>query len=125
MTLGGSRSITDQRVYAQNTQPADERDGVLWVDTSQSARPMFTYSADTAAWEPVAPDAIHRQGTEPAAPSDGDVWVETDVSPQVVRTYDSGANAWDRAGKTDAEVAVIANEEGMKHSGGYAPGFGG
>lgn len=115
MTLGGSRSITDQRVYAQDTQPTDERDGVLWVDTSQSARPMSVYSASTAAWEPVAPESLHRQDTQPSSPSDGDVWVETDTSPQVVRTYDSASNSWDRAGKTDAKVRQLADEQAIAY----------
>lgn len=52
--LGGSRSLADTRVYAQDTEPTDNRDGVMWVDTSGSDRPTYVYSTDTEAWEPVA-----------------------------------------------------------------------
>lgn len=49
-----STAIFDRRVYARDTAPDDERDGVIWVDTSNSPRETYVYSTDTGSWEPVA-----------------------------------------------------------------------
>lgn len=56
MTSMNSRPVTQQVVYPQDTQPVDERDGVMWIDTSQESRPLYVYSEGTAAWEPVKTD---------------------------------------------------------------------
>jgi hypothetical protein len=40
-------------VYAQATPPQDTRDGIIWVDTSLSAKPTKVYSADTQSFVPV------------------------------------------------------------------------
>lgn len=50
-----STPVAQTQVYAQNTSPVDERDGVLWVDTSVSPRETFVYSETSASWEPIAP----------------------------------------------------------------------
>lgn len=47
-----SSANADRRVYAQDTEPVDTRDGILWVDTSVSPRETFVYSTDTESWEP-------------------------------------------------------------------------
>lgn len=50
-----STSIQDQRVYAQDTQPSDTRDGIIWIDTSVSPRKQYVYSTDSSSWESVTP----------------------------------------------------------------------
>lgn len=92
--LGGSESITDRRVYAQSTEPIDTRDGIMWVDTSVSSRPVFVYSTDTGAWEPAAPDAVHRQAGQPSNPSDGDIWIDTDATDRPTYRYDKSTDTW-------------------------------
>lgn len=52
----GSRAVADRLMYAQDTQPADTRDGVVWVDTSDPNNPMFTYSVDEGGWVPATPE---------------------------------------------------------------------
>lgn len=54
-SLTGSRSLVDQRVHAQDTQPLDERDGVLWVDTSKSGNPIYVFDGDTREWKDANP----------------------------------------------------------------------
>lgn len=56
MTSMNSRPVTEQVVYAQDSKPVDERDGVLWVDTSTETRQLSVYSEQTAQWEPVKTD---------------------------------------------------------------------
>lgn len=56
MTLN-SRPISDRRVYAQDTEPSDERDGVIWVDTSDPSRTVHVYSADAGDWVNPAPES--------------------------------------------------------------------
>lgn len=51
-----SQAIFDQRVYAQDTQPDDQRDGIQWVDTSVSPRQLYVYSTDSQSFESVATD---------------------------------------------------------------------
>lgn len=51
-----STPISDRRIYAQDTQPADTRDGVLWVDTTTQERQLSVYSEATGQWEPVKTD---------------------------------------------------------------------
>lgn len=61
-----SSPIADRVVYAQDTQPDDTRDGILWVDTSSGSRETKVYSSDTETWEPVAPSANkHSDGYAP------------------------------------------------------------
>jgi hypothetical protein len=109
----GSRPIRQTVLYAQDTQPDDTRDGVLWVDTSDSSRPVYVYSSDTGAWEPAAPDAVHRQDTQPTGATDGDLWVDTGVQPRVVYAYDAGADSWDRVGqKLGQESSTLSGSVG-------------
>lgn len=50
--MGLSNSnLTDTRVYAQDTEPNDTRDGVMWVKTSVSPRETYVYSTDSNSWE--------------------------------------------------------------------------
>lgn len=51
--LGGAESVFDKRIYAQDTQPNDTRDGVIWIDTSVEDRTMWVYSTDTGGFERV------------------------------------------------------------------------
>lgn len=50
-----STTIQQTQVYAQETQPTDTRDGVLWVDTSVSPRQTYVYSTTSGSWESVKP----------------------------------------------------------------------
>lgn len=56
MTQIESTAISDRRVYAQSSKPSDNRDGILWVDTSTSKRTTYVYSQGTNAWERVSQD---------------------------------------------------------------------
>lgn len=51
-----SRPVQQTVIYPQPTQPTDERDGVLWVDTSTESRQLSVYSEATSQWEPVKTD---------------------------------------------------------------------
>lgn len=51
-----SRPIMERVVYAQDAPPADERDGVIWVDTTTEKRQLHVYSEQTAQFEPVKTD---------------------------------------------------------------------
>lgn len=53
--VGQPETLYDRRIYAQDTQPADERDGVIWIDTSVSPRDKYVYSVDSASWESLTP----------------------------------------------------------------------
>lgn len=68
--FGGSRSIQDTRVYAQETAPTDTRDGILWIDTSDPRRPTYVYSGDSGNWEAVAPPTPIASTQEAAFGSD-------------------------------------------------------
>lgn len=48
-------SIFVRQVYAQDTEPVDTRDGVMWVDTSSTTRETYVYAKGSSKWEPVAP----------------------------------------------------------------------
>ena len=58
MTRLESRAIADTRVYAQDTRPSDTRDGIIWIDTSQTPRQTKVYDQSTGGWENIAPDEI-------------------------------------------------------------------
>lgn len=49
-----SRPVQQKIVYAQTTQPTDERDGVMWIDTSVETRPLHVYSETSSQWEKVS-----------------------------------------------------------------------
>lgn len=49
----GSRAVNDTVVYRQTTQPADTREGVLWVDTSGTGTPDTKVYGD-GSWSPIA-----------------------------------------------------------------------
>lgn len=51
-----SQAIRERVVYAQSSPPDDERDGVIWVDTSGTENDTFVYSIDTNTWESIADD---------------------------------------------------------------------
>jgi len=55
--LQNSQAIFDQRVYAQDTEPADKRDGVIWVDTSVSPRETYVYSKSSGRFETIREEA--------------------------------------------------------------------
>lgn len=102
-----SRSVSDQRVYAQDTAPADQRDGVIWVDTSVSPRDTYVYSQDSNSWENIAPSNVYQQSAAPSSPSDGDLWVDTDsTSPQKVYQYESATASWERVGPRSNGVSL-------------------
>lgn len=50
-----SQSISDQRVYSQNTSPTDTRNGNIWIDTSQNPPETHVYSEDSQNWENISP----------------------------------------------------------------------
>lgn len=114
-----STAIFDRRVYAQDTAPDDERDGVIWVDTSVANRTMYTYSADSAAWEQVSSDvpvlvtqeAVSfdesgvTQGTHSALKAkNGSVGFDSAVDATTSRTADNNT-----ANYTDTEKGVEFN----------------
>ncbi len=49
-----SQPLAKRQVYAQDTEPVTQSDGILWVDTSDPARPTYVYSADSGQFEPVS-----------------------------------------------------------------------
>lgn len=49
-----SSALFDQRVYAQDTEPPDERNGNIWVNTSTDNNQVLVYSTNTGNWEPVS-----------------------------------------------------------------------
>lgn len=75
MTGISSGSVADRRVYAQNTEPGDTRDGILWVDTSDPDRTTFVYSADTSAWERIAPVTVSEKDVAETFQEDN-VWFD-------------------------------------------------
>lgn len=88
MTRMNSRPVSQTVVFAQDTQPSAARDGLLWVDTSESSRPVYVYSSTTSSWEPTAPGNVTVSDTAPTGKATGHRWVDTSASPPVVKTYD-------------------------------------
>lgn len=89
-----STPLFDRRVYASDTKPDDERDGVIWVDTSVSPRDTFVYSTDTNSWEKVSAESWKIQNTAPSNPSDGDGWIDTSVTPPEAKVYEADDSTW-------------------------------
>lgn len=89
-----SQTLADTRVYAQDTQPTDERDGIIWVDTSVSPRDTFVYSSASNSWELISPETWDIQNTAPNSPSDGDGWIDTSVNPPKVNVYNASDATW-------------------------------
>lgn len=104
----GSTPVRDQTVYAQDTAPSDERDGVMWVDTSVSPRKTYVYSADSLSWENIAPSNWSVQNTAPNSPSDGDGWIDTSVNPSEAKVYESSTAVWERIGATSTQPGSSA-----------------
>lgn len=88
-----SRAVADTVVYAQDVEPSDTRDGVLWVDTSEPSRPVYVYSSDTGQFEPTAPGNVTVSDTAPTGKAEGHLWVDTSAAPPTVKTLD-GAGNW-------------------------------
>lgn len=118
-----STAIFDRRVYASDSAPDDERDGVLWVDTSAASRPLYVYSSETAAWELASPEGIAVQDTEPDAPNLGDGWIDTSQDPPRLKIYDG--TDWSVSGQTgdlalDDTATYTANGDGSTYVAGNA-----
>lgn len=84
-----STTIYDRRVYAQDTEPSDKRDGNLWVDTSASPPDTKTYDADTGVWEPVAAGKVSVSDAAPTGVNEGHLWVDTSEPIPDVKVLDS------------------------------------
>lgn len=89
-----SRPVSQTVIYAQDTEPTDTRDGVIWVDTSVPERPASAYSSDTGQFEPMSPSNIAVQDSAPANPTLGDGWIDTSQDPPQFKTWDGAA--WNR-----------------------------
>lgn len=89
-----SQTLADTRVYAQDTQPTDERDGIIWVDTSVSPRDTFVFSSASNSWENISPSNVHQQDTEPTNPKNGDLWVDTNRSRRFISVWDASIPQW-------------------------------
>lgn len=109
MTLGQSTSIQDQRVYASDTEPVDNRDGVMWVDTSVSPRDTYVYSTDSASWEKIAAESWKVQNTAPTGPQDGDGWIDTSATPPRARIYEADTGTWEPLSRYDTPAAYTRN----------------
>lgn len=100
-----TRPVVQTQVYAQDTEPSDTRDGVLWVDTSVSPRVTKVYSADTASWEEVAPGNVTISDNPPTGVQDGHLWIETAAVPPEPKVYEADTDSWERAHLLDAARA--------------------
>lgn len=83
-----SSAMAETRVYAQDTEPSDRRDGILWVDTSETSRPVYVFSTATDQFEPTAPGNVTVSDTAPTGKSPGHVWVDTSLSRPRAKVYD-------------------------------------
>ena len=99
--LSGSQALADRRLYSQDTQPVDERDGVLWLDTSDPARPLYQYSSDSSSWERVV--RVFNQDTEPSSPRDGDIWID---GTNTMKVYDSGDARFEKVANPSLPLAM-------------------
>lgn len=86
-----STTIYDRRVYAQDSEPDDRRDGVMWVDTGSPERDLYIFSGESNTFELAAPSNIAIQDTAPSGASLGDGWIDTSLSPPKLKTYDGAA----------------------------------
>lgn len=83
-----SKSLSDQRVYAQDTEPVDRRDGVMWVDTSPTdGNDLYTWDVDQNDWVLAAPSNISIQDTAPSAATNGDGWIDTSLANPALKVY--------------------------------------
>jgi len=96
MSRQSSSPIFDQRVYAQDNAPADEREGNQWVDTSVDPPEVRVYSTDSNSWEPAAVSNWSVQDNSPGSPKDGDGWIDTSNSPATPRIYEANSDTWER-----------------------------
>lgn len=91
MTLGNPQSIFDQRVYAQATEPADNRAGTLWVDTSTEPPVTKAYDTGSQSYVRVSVQNTEISDTEPSNPSEGDGWIDTSLNPPRFKLYDGAS----------------------------------
>lgn len=92
--LGSSTSITDQWTYVQDSPPTDQRDGVRWIDSSDS-NTAYLYSSAYGDW--VRESRVWVQDTEPTprvGPLDGDRWVDTSQDGRPTLVYTTTTNSW-------------------------------
>lgn len=89
-----SQTLADTRIYAQDTQPTDERDGIIWVDTSVSPRDTYVYSNSSNSWEIISPESWTISDTAPNSPTDGDGWIDTSANPSRARVYNASTSNW-------------------------------
>lgn len=99
MTRMNSRPVTQTVVYAQDVQPTDTRDGIMWVDTASAENDLYTYDAGNSEWVLAAPSNIAIQDTAPSAASLGDGWIDTSLTVPVLKIYDG--SSWQKDSVTD------------------------
>jgi hypothetical protein len=68
-------TITDQTIFAQDTQPAEKSESVIWIDTSDDPNNPRVYDKNTGAWLPVNTTATIVSQTKPAV-EPGKIWFE-------------------------------------------------
>jgi hypothetical protein len=90
-----SGSIADTRVYAQDAEPEDRRDGILWVNTSKNPPVTNVRDADAGTWEAVAPGNVTIGETAPTGKTKGHLWIDTTDTKPVAKVLD-GNDVWNR-----------------------------
>lgn len=81
-----SRSITDKRVYSQDSKPLDTRPGILWVDTSNNPPITKVFSIDTQTWERVSSPHFG----EPVTINGEEVYYPSNTNPSIGNTEIEG-----------------------------------
>lgn len=103
MTEQTSQPLAQRFVYAQDSEPQTERDGVLYVDTSVSPRKTYVYSDDSGSWERI-------NKTPPFTDEDmAETFAESDVTV-------SSAGDVTKAGVTNGSIGLISVESTVSMS---------
>lgn len=79
--LGQGTSYADKQIYRSDNEPDDNRDGILWVDTSNSPATTKLYDAAADSWEGI---------TEKNLPSWGLIHTHEDTDDSTVFDMDTG-----------------------------------
>lgn len=109
-----SRPISERVLFAQDSEPTTERDGLVWVDTSDPERPVFVYSGDSQQWEPVFDKRVYAHDTEPDDERDGNLWVDTSDPDRTTYVFSGDSQQWEPVStdfRTDYET-WLASESG-------------
>lgn len=95
MGFGSSRSVADTRVYAQDTEPQDTRDGIIWVDTSADPRDTYVYSTASVQWEDITPPSTADNSNPIGYLTEGPTWSDGDTGTIGARlTQGANSTSW-------------------------------